>query len=58
MKRFETQDDAVKLILKSWGRRREHGDTGDYYDASDLVIALGALGVIEFPVMVIAADAS
>lgn len=63
MRRFETQDDAVKLILKAWGRRREikpHGirASDDYADAADLVVALDALGMIECPVVRIEAKAS
>lgn len=62
MPRFETQDDAVKLILKAWGRRRDlkpHGirANDDYADASDLVIALEAIGVIQCPVMAVVVDA-
>lgn len=45
MKHFETQDDAIKAVLRGWG-----DDTTDaaYSDARDLVLALRSVGLLKW----------
>lgn len=44
MKHFETQDDAIKAVLKGWG---DDSSDAAYSDARDFVLALKALGLID-----------